>query len=147
MLPELRLKADAYYRALRRYHPDPRVIPLPTRPLHLSHKAGAGEPLTGRVGGPVLVRERVWLPCGAVEFGRLKALEDDLPKALYYTDPTGVTVHPIFWARVAPRPPGPGSLPMSLLQRDGTFRSPVLRGLAYAHAVLWLAAMLEEWEP
>jgi hypothetical protein len=32
---------------------------------------------------------------------------------------------------------------MSLLQRDGTFRSPVLRGMAYAEAMLWLAAWLE----
>jgi hypothetical protein len=85
----------------------------------------------------------VRLPCGWVAFERLLALEDDLPRALYYTAPDGSTVHPIFWARVAPRPPGPGSLPMSLLQRDGTFRSPVLRGMAYAEAMLWLAAWLE----
>jgi hypothetical protein len=147
MTPEMRLKADAYYRALRRYHPDPRVVRLETRPLHLSHQVGTGERLSGSVGGPVLARHWVHLPCGTVEFSRLKALEDDLPRALYYRGPEGI-FHPIFWARVAPKPPGPGSLPMSLLQRKGeTFRSPVLRGLAYAHAMLWLAEMLERADP
>lgn len=144
MTGEQRLRADAYYRSLRRYRLMSRVTPLLTRPLHLLH---GGESLTARVPGPVLVHTRVWLPCGPVDLRQLQQLEHDLPRSLYYSPDGDERINPIHEARVAPYPPGPGSLPMSLLQRDGTFRSPVLRSLAYAQAMLWLAGWLEAADP